>query len=305
MFYSLIPLFIIFLSLAGIIIIIIRKFPQLAALDVDKIEDVKQAKVKEELSLQRFNRGLQKIGAVVGSSLEYLSFLVSGWRKIQNSFRIKVHQIREKYKKSIIEDLERKEEKSEIPEGAMSSQSLVAQADEVFEKGDLTFAERKYIEAIRLDPRNIEAYRGLGKVYMDMEKYKEAEETFKFITKLNPRDDRIFNRLGIIEEQLGNYEEAAEYFKKAIEINGSFAIRFYDLGILYARLNKPAAALKAFLKAVKIEPNNPKYLDQLLEMSIITRDLEMAESVLERLMAVNPDNQKLGEFRQKIGEIKE
>ncbi|MBI3626728.1 tetratricopeptide repeat protein, partial [Candidatus Uhrbacteria bacterium] len=77
----------------------------------------------------------------------------------------------------------------------------------------------------------------------------------------------------------------------------------YDLGRIYARLNKPAAALKSFAKAVKIEPNNPKYLDQLLEMSIITRDKETAEDVLGRLEAVNPGNQKLTEFRQRIEEL--
>lgn len=307
MLFSLIPLLIIFISLGGIVYIIIKKFPQLAALEVEKIAEVKQAKVKQELALQRFERSLKNFNAKAKKLLGYLSFFSTVWEKSQDKFRKKVYQVQEKYKKTVIEELEKKDKEEIYLEPVAKEDTVVAlleQAEQAFLKGDYSFAERKYIDVIKKDPRNVEAYRGLGKIYFDQDKYKEAYETFKFLIKLNPQDSRAYNRLGMIAERMLNYEEAAEFFEEAIKLDKTLAIRYYDLGRIYAKLNKPAAALKSFLKSVKIEPNNPRYLDQLLEMSIITRDKDMALQILAKLEEVNPQNQKLTEFKERILEIK-
>ena len=61
--------------------------------------------------------------------------------------------------------------------------------------------------------------------------------------------------------------------------------------------------MRNFARAVQLEPGNPKYLDQLLEMSIIAGDSELARETYDRLRLANPDNQKLAEFKQRVEEI--
>ncbi|MBI5731857.1 MAG: tetratricopeptide repeat protein [Candidatus Magasanikbacteria bacterium] len=304
MLFEIFCLILILASLIGLGFIVVRKFPQLAAIEVEKLEEVKQAQVKEEIKLLMFKRALSGLGRAVKEKIKFLSLVKAGWEKLQTAFRIKVRQFQERYKKTILEEVKKQKKPKKIGTQTMVTVgALLRQADEALQRGDLTFAERKYIEVIKQDQKNIEAYRGLGKVYMDMEKYGEAEETFNFLLKLVPRDDRIYNRLGMVAEREGDWEKAARYFEKAIELDDSRAIRFYDLGWIYEKQNRPAPALKCYAKAVKLEPNNPKYLDRLLEMSIISKDKDLAEAVLQKLKAVNPENQKLGEFKERIGEI--
>jgi len=302
MFLYILPLVILFLCLGVIAIIVVRKFPQLSVLEVEKITEIKQAKVKEDLKKQRFERSLVKKGEKIKEFFKIFNFFYLGWKKVQTSFRQRVFQAQEKYKKISIEE-EKDIIPTEKPEEKETIQGLLFKGEEALERGDLSFAERKYIEVLKKDSKNIEAYRGLAKIYMDLDKYKEAEETFKFLLKLNPRDDRAYNRLGMIAEKKGEMEKAIEYFEKAISLDNSLAIRYFDLGRLYAKVGKPALALRNFAKAVDIEPQNPKYLDQLIEISIICRDPEMAKEALARLQEVNPQNQKLENLTERIEEI--
>jgi len=304
MVFYIIPLIIIILSFLGIGFIVVRKFPQLSVLEVEKIEEVKQAKIKEDLKMQRFQRSLSQVGQKARNNLKFLSFFNTAWLKAQESFRKKVATAERKYKKILKEEAKKNPEK-EVPEqGEVETiNTLMQKADEALARGDLLFAERKYIEVLKKDQRNFEAYRGLGKVYLDMEKYKEAEETFIFLLKFLPNDDRVFNRLGMVMERQGNLDKAAFYFEKAVALNPDLAVRYFDLGRLYIKLNKPALALRNFAKAADIEPANPKYLDQLVEISIICRDPDMAKAALARLREVNPENQKLEEMLERIEEI--
>lgn len=318
MFYSLFPLILIFVGIAAIVVIVARKFPPLSALDVEKLPEVQQAKVKDEIKFQRFWRSFSSFGRYLKKIFSRLEFVKNGWQWLQGRFRRLVHHWQEKYKKSIIAEIKqamkeakgRRAEEKEIrtdrppcPVGRASD--LLKQAEEAAEKGDWPLAERYFIEAVKHNPKEIEAYRGLGKVYLEMKKYKEARETFEFILKLKPDDDRAYNRLSMVAEARGNWLEAIKCLEEAVKLNDRLAVRFYDLGRFYFKLKKPAAALRHFARAAEIEANNPKYLDQLLEMSIITGDGDLARETYDKLRLVNPDNQKLPEFRQRIEEMEE
>lgn len=324
MFYSLFPLILIFASLAAIVIIVARKFPQLSALEPEKLPEVKQAKVKEEIKLHKFNRALSNFGKKISHQLKFFVFAQKGWLLMQAKFRVMVFHLREKYQRSVLAELrqaikevkgakesrgekiaaEKKTRKKKETLAAPSG-NLLEQAENFLNQGDLTAAERKFIEAIKRNAKEIEAYRGLGKVYLEMKKYKEAKETFEFLLKLQPDDDRAYNRLGMVAEEQGDWKQAAKYFEEAVRLNDKLAVRFYDLGRAYAALQRPAAGLRNFAKAVEIEPNNPKYLDQLLEMSIITGDADLAKEIYNRLRLVNPENAKLVEFKQRIEEVED
>ncbi|MBI5023066.1 MAG: tetratricopeptide repeat protein [Candidatus Magasanikbacteria bacterium] len=320
MFYSFFPIVLIFISLAAIVIVVARKFPQMTGLDTEKLPEVKQAKIKEEIQFQKFLRHLAGVGVKLKSWSRYLGFFKNGWLLTQGRFRMAVHNLQEKYKKSVIAEF-RKEVKESAAEtkskkGAAKKKTTIApvtsldvdhlkHAEKSREAGDLPLAERLFIEVIKSNPREAEAYRGLGKTYLAMEKLKEAKETFEFLAKLKPDEDRVYNYLGMVAEAQGKKAEAIRYFEEAVRLNDKLAVRFYDLGRIYASAKRPAAALRNFARAAEIEPNNPKYLDQLLEMSIITGDVDLAQEVYDRFRLTNPDNQKLPEFKQRIEEMEE
>ena len=310
MFFNIIPFILIILCLVCIMVIIVRKFPQLTSLDVGTLPKVQQAEVKKQLELKRFWRAMAHAGVWLKTAS---SPLKNVWKIGQNAFRAHVARLQEKYEKIAEETSIRH---ASVKSGALGSTRVVevsvhpekidewiSKAEDHLDRRELKDAEQCFIEALKLDEKNVEAYRGLGRVYLDLERYKEAVAIFKFLLKLAPRDDRAFNRLAMAYMGQSKYEDAAKALEKAVNINDTLAIRFFDLGRLYQELERPAAALRNFHKAVEIEPGNPKYLDQLLEISIITGDRRLAEEAYERLEAVNPDNQKLPEFRERIEEM--
>lgn len=321
MFYSFFPIVLIFISLAAIVIVVARKFPQMTGLDTEKLPEVKQAKIKEEIQFQKFLRHLNSLGVKLKSRSKYLGFFKKGWLAAQGRFRVVVHNLQEKYKKSVIAEFKKEVKESAAAEktknGAAKKKTaasaplanqgddLLKQAEKSREAGDLPTAERFFIEVIKTNPREAEAYRGLGKTYLAMKKLKEAKETFEFLAKLKPNEDRVYNYLGMVAEAQGKKAEAIRYFEEAVRLNDRLAVRFYDLGRMYASVKRPAAALRNFARAIEIEPNNPKYLDQLLEMSIITGDVDLGQEVYDRLRLTNPENQKLPEFKQRIEEMEE
>jgi tetratricopeptide (TPR) repeat protein len=65
------------------------------------------------------------------------------------------------------------------------------------------------------------------------------------------------------------------------------------------------AALENIREALDLEPNNPRFLDLILDLSIIKKDKELATESWEKLTAVNPENNKLGEWREKIAALED
>lgn len=297
--YAFVPILLIFLSLGVIIVIIVNKFPQLRALDTSALPKVKEAKVKEAIKYQKFSRGFKKLAAKGKPLAKLVNKL---WEQIQTRFRELVKAVQVKYQEiSEAAKTPPVEPATAKPPGEITD--LLAEAESLANAGDFEQAERKYLAAIKLDGKAIEAFRGLGRIYFDQGKYKQARETYDYILKLSPNDERAYNRLGRLAEIDGDWELAAKYFEVAARLNNRRAICFFDLGRAYAALNKPAAALRNFARAVQLEPNNPKYLDQLLEMSIISGDSDLARETYDRLRLANPDNQKLAEFKQRIEEM--
>lgn len=306
MFYSILPIVIILASLIGIVIIIVRKFPQLTVVEVEKIEEVKIAKKKEQIKLLKFQRSLKVLVDKIKKYAGHITFFKTRWEAVQAKFRIAVYGWQERYKKARLEEIKTKaaeqtEEKAQ--EAVQEVNTLLQMADDAYSRNDLSLAETRYIEVIKQEPYNVEAYRGLGKVYFDLKKYKEAIESFEFLLKLKPDDGKALNRLGMIAEEQNDWDGAVRYFEAAVKVDDSLAIRYFDLGRAYASLNKPALSLRNFAKAVNIEPNNPKYLDQLLEISLVSQDADLAKATFDRLRLVNPENQKLLEFQQRIRDL--
>jgi predicted Zn-dependent protease len=68
-------------------------------------------------------------------------------------------------------------------------------------------------------------------------------------------------------------------------------------------LGEIAAALDSVRDALEFEPNNPRYLDLILDLGIMKKDKKLCEENLARLIEANPENNKIEEWRQKINEL--
>ncbi|MBU0722495.1 hypothetical protein KKA93_03520 [Patescibacteria group bacterium] len=252
--YNIIPLLLILISLSVIIVIVSRKFSVLAALDVDSIPAEKEAKFKERIISNRLKRNIIKFWAKVSRVLTPLGQLASGY--IKSKVR-KLYQAKNIYQENYRVD------------SSETIDQLFFQAEELKKRDDLEAVEKKYIEIIGMDSKNLKAFKELARIYFDKKEFEEAKQTFEYILKLKEGDEDIYDI-------------------------------YFNLTEVYQAMGKFLDATRALKKALKIEPANPRYLDTMLEISIIIKDKALAIDTYEKLLKANPENNKLEEFKNKI-----
>ena len=172
-----------------------------------------------------------------------------------------------------------------------------------FEQDKLDIAENTYISAIRLDQKNNEAYKGLIDVYLKQDQLKEAKETCQFLLQIHPDDDTAHVRMAEIADKMGDKHIAISSLKKAIEINDALAERHFLLSIHLQDEGEIKEALAAAVRTVDREPDNPRYLDNMIELAIMVGDKKLSERSYDQLRLVNPQNSKLESFKQKISAL--
>ncbi len=287
------------LILAGAVIasvILIRKFPQIALLDVDKLPQEVQSQKKKAIIEEQYKRSMKKTAEKLK---KWSGPMHTFWTKTQKKFRDRVQKTYVQYAKSRAKK-PKKSEKAPPPE-AIAALLKDAQTQLLME--NYKEAEQKYIEVIRFAPRTVEAYRGLGRLYFAKKQWDEARETYLFIVKLDEKDGRAHNRLGMIAVETEDWKTAVAHFKRAVEIDNKIALRHYDLAHAYDKMGKQLYALRSYERAVSLEPLNPKYLDAYLKTAILLKNKELAQAAYDQLKIANPENKKLDQLRRTIEEL--
>jgi tetratricopeptide (TPR) repeat protein len=260
--YNIIPLILICLSLFIIIVVIVRKFPALANIDVENMPAEKEARFKEQIITGRMQKSMTK-GKV--RLVKFFGFIGGG---IGGLFKFIQHKLQEAKKNYIHPAALPPEDKQAMIDGLLVKNSVLDDRENFEEK------ETNLIKIIELDPRHAEAFIVLGSLYAANKKYEEGKQAFVHVLKL-----------------LGNEES-----DKQAEI-------YYDLAAIYRDTGEAASALETIKMAAKLASNNPRYLDSLLEISIMNKDKIAALDAFDKLTAVNPENGKLAEFREAIDNL--
>lgn len=288
--YNIVPLILILLSLGVIIFVVIRKFPMLANIDMETMPAEKEAKIKEQIIGKRLKRNFFKWSSFFVRIVKPITKLMGDLFK---AIHDKLVVLKEAYRKEpIIEDFD----------SSARVEKLFALFDELIKEEKFIEAEKKLIEIIGLDNKNIKAFKLLGGLYFSRKNYQEAIETFEYVLKLKEDDDAYAQLSNIIKNAEISDVSRADSLKIA-NINIFRSQTYFDLSLVYMAMNRFDEALVSLKKALEIEPNNPRYLDTMLEISIIKKDKDLAEESYRRLAEANPENQKLVELKKQIEEI--
>src|SRR3989339_203396 len=247
--FNIIPLILILVSLVIIIFLIIKKFSVLANLDIDTIQAEREEKFK--------NKIVRMVRPILNSAGEMI-------KKKYND----LVEAKEEYNKKISGESERS-----------GTEKLFLEFEELKKNGDSDAAEKKLIEIIGIDSKNLKAFRELGNLYLSRRDFNEAKQTFEHVIKL-------------FEKEGGG----AQDFVKLSDI-------YFDLASVSRAIESWDNVILNLDKALEIEPNNPRYLDTKLEISIIKKDKKQAQETYKKLAEVNPENQKLNELKKQIDEL--
>lgn len=278
MIFYFIPLILIVASLIVIIFIIIKKIPDLAAINVESIAKEKEVRVKNRIITERLARrffSFKKILIEIFTPLKKTASSI--WSGVyQKAVELEKDELKKsQLASSVNESLKKSDTGEKISNKLIEAKKFLA--DQNF-----TRTEEVCISIVELDAKNLDVYEILTELYSEKKEYKKARETCRHSIKLLLKNGAQADG-SVLKHQLANC--------------------YADLGWVYQLENKNNYALSNFQKAVKIEPHNPRFLDLLLKICIILKNKNLAQKTFEALKKADPENQKLVGLSEEISNI--
>jgi Flp pilus assembly protein TadD len=139
-------------------------------------------------------------------------------------------------------------------------------------------AVEAYRAALLLDPEQTDALYGLGKIYIDQQRYDLAMEPLEAAAQQPTDDPRIYNALGVIMDQQGQHADAQAYYRQGLEHSPRNVSLRNNLGLSMVLDGQPEAGL-AMLRDVAAEP---------AAGATTGRNLEMASQMAAKSAAAKP-----------------
>lgn len=142
---------------------------------------------------------------------------------------------------------------SEKRPGADSSSQL-AQAMQLHRQGQLDAAELLYRQALRSNPRQIDALHFLGVLTSQRGRHQDAAELIRRALAIDPRYADAWNNLGNVLAGMDRWDEAATAYQRTIELAPGNPSAHCNLGVMLLRSSRNAEAAVAFRQAIALAP---------------------------------------------------
>jgi type IV pilus assembly protein PilF len=128
-----------------------------------------------------------------------------------------------------------------------------------FEQGKTTIALDEIKQAIAADPGFADAYSLRGLIYMRLNDFAIAEESFNKALNLQPMDPNVLHNLGWLKCQQALYPLAIKHFGQALAnpLYGERAKTLMAQGLCQARAGMREDAESSLIKAYEYDASNP------------------------------------------------
>jgi len=164
-------------------------------------------------------------------------------------------------------------------------------------KKDLELLE--YKEALRINPRSVNAYNNIGTYYANLDNYSSAKTYFLKALDIIEYSDISFASLGEIYHKNMQLKKAYKMYKKAIQLNNINYNAHNNLGSLYLSWSKYAEADMEFRTAIGINPAIPDAWYNLACLNALNRNLLGFSYYLYKTLVIAKDKKKYIDMARK------
>jgi tetratricopeptide (TPR) repeat protein len=313
MLYSFIPPLIIVAAIAVIIFILIRRLPQTRKLaDKTPSESSQKRPGIFKLTSQKFSqwRAPKKSASFRDRWQSLKGSLAAGVakRREQKGGAKKDPAVRvAEAKREIAKKVEAKVAPAPVAIKTISEaqkseiRNLSWEARKAVKKNEFTEAEKYYRQILKINKDDIDAYKGLGNVYMKMENFSDAADAYRNVIRLGGRNEKVYLELGECLLKKKDFKEAIEALEQVLKLNSQSAAGYALLGQAHTADGLHKEALKSFQRAVELDEKNVGYLILLTEASE-RRGLKVeAKMYLRKVLELEPANLEAKEKLDKLG----
>jgi tetratricopeptide (TPR) repeat protein len=111
-------------------------------------------------------------------------------------------------------------------------------------------ARRAFQDIIKAEPDNIEAYRGLARIYARMGDYERAQQTYTKALARQPKDVHLWFDLAMMHDRRKEWAEGIRCFRKGLEIDPENQDCLKGLGFTLARAGQIDASISCLSRAM-------------------------------------------------------
>ena len=155
--------------------------------------------------------------------------------------------------------------------------------------GNSVEAEKAYKTAIELDSNSEEALTGLAVVYADIGDTKKSIEMLRVVTERNP-SPRTLAALAQSYEQMRDYKSAVEVLQKAIEVSPDNARLKRELAQNLLLSERYDEALKLYAQLATEDPRDAQLQLRISEIYRQKRDFAKARAALDKARELDRDS---------------
>lgn len=176
-------------------------------------------------------------------------------------------------------------------EPVMDPTRIEAHADGLALQGEWSSALYQYGRALGLaaeaDKPRLRAKLGESSLKAGM--FVPAEGLFAELAAANPRDAQAWQGLGLARFGQGKLDQAAQDLAKAAALEASLWRAHNALGIIHNRQGQPDAAVVSFRAAIRQRPELPALYNNLGLAYMLKKDWTQAEASLRQALRIKPD----------------
>lgn len=156
--------------------------------------------------------------------------------------------------------------------------------------GRLEEAERAYLQAIELDPQNVDSRLGLAGVMRRLQRHEEAETQIIRVIELKPGNWRAYNALGSLYFSLGEYEDAAESYRRVEYLQPDNFTALGNMATARMMTGEFELARDIFERTIDIEAT-PRALSNLGILHYYLGDLEKSAEFHRQSTELTPNSE--------------
>ncbi|NWS19999.1 TMTC3 protein, partial [Pachyramphus minor] len=171
-----------------------------------------------------------------------------------------------------------------------------------------------FIQATQVQPDDIGAHMNVGRTYKNLNKTKEAEESYmiakslmpqiipgkKYAARVAPNHLNVYiNLANLIRANESRLEEADQLYRQAISMRPDFKQAYISRGELLLKMNKPLKAKEAYLRALELDRTNADLWYNLAIVYIELKDPTEALKNFNQALELNPTH-KLALFNSAL-----
>ncbi|MCB2017878.1 MAG: type IV pilus biogenesis/stability protein PilW [Hydrogenophaga sp.] len=174
---------------------------------------------------------------------------------------------------------------SDEPEDRKRARIRTELAAGYFEQGQTTVALDQIKQALQADPNYAPAFSLRGLVYMRLNDFPLAEDSFRRALQINPKDPDSLQNYGYFLYQQGRYKEAVDVLRRALSspLYTGQAKTLMTLGLCQLRMGQLSEAEGSFSRAYELDPANPYAGFHLAQLEFRRGELQRSQFVIRRL----------------------